>query len=215
MSDGVAVAAYVGAEPITVAAVEERLAAMRSGPYAARLPHPGSAEGRNLRRWLVQLLATTAVLDQEAARLGLPAGGAPTSSGAAPRRRPAAASAPGAAAPSGPAPPAAGPPDLARALRLGGVAASAAAAHPGVYAAVTAAVTVDEAQARDYWGRNRDRHPGPFPSCRAEIEDLLLRAARDRHFTRWLDGRCAELVRLSPGFEHPGDPAQPDHTHHH
>nr|BFE55687.1 malonyl CoA-ACP transacylase [Dactylosporangium thailandense] len=183
------IAALVGDVPITVADVNARLAGMRAGPLAARLPHPGSAEGRNLRRWLVQLLAATAVVEQEARGLGLPA--AP------------------------PAEPPALPPTLPRALRLGGVTAAVLAARPDVYAAVTADVTVGEERVRDYWDRNRDRHHEPYARCRDAIAALLLREARDRHFTRWLDERCAARVRLMPGFEHPGDPAQPDYTHHH
>jgi [acyl-carrier-protein] S-malonyltransferase len=31
----------------------------------------------------------------------------------------------------------------------------------------------------------------------------------------WLDARCAALVSLAPGYEHPGDPRQPDNTHRH
>ncbi|WP_433207006.1 DUF7158 domain-containing protein [Dactylosporangium sp. CS-047395] len=179
------IAAYVGAEPVTVAAVDELAAAMRDGPFAARLPHPSSAEGRNLRRWLVQVLTATAVAEQEARRRGLPPAGT------------------------------AAPPTLGRALRLGGVAAAVAAARPDVYAAVTEGVTVGEDAIRDYWERNRDRHPEPLDRSRAAVAAVLGQAARDRHFGRWLDERCAALVRLMPGFEHPGDPAQPDYAHHH
>ncbi|WP_433047687.1 DUF7158 domain-containing protein [Dactylosporangium sp. CS-033363] len=179
------IAAYVGEEPVTVAAVEALAAAMRDGPYAARLPHPSSAEGRNLRRWLVQVLAATAVVEQEARRLGLP----PVETS--------------------------GPPALGRALRLGGVAAAVAAARPDVYAAVTAEVAVGEDAVRDYWERNRDRHPGPLAESRDAVAAVLGQAGRDRHFGRWLDARCAALVRLMPGFEHPGDPRQPDYAHHH
>ena len=31
----------------------------------------------------------------------------------------------------------------------------------------------------------------------------------------WCDRRRAELVLLAPGYEHPGDPRQPDNTHKH
>jgi [acyl-carrier-protein] S-malonyltransferase len=48
-----------------------------------------------------------------------------------------------------------------------------------------------------------------------EAEARLLAVARRRAFTAWLDGRVAELVRLAPGYEHPGDPNQPDNTHRH
>ncbi|MFD0575271.1 DUF7158 domain-containing protein [Dactylosporangium darangshiense] len=95
------VAAYVAGRPVLVAEVEARLAALRSGPYAARLPHPATAEGRNLRRWLVQVLTTEAVLDHEARSRGLTAqGGTPP------------------------------PATLGAALRMGGVTAAVLAVHP-------------------------------------------------------------------------------------
>ena len=43
----------------------------------------------------------------------------------------------------------------------------------------------------------------------------LLAAARRRVFRGWLDERVAALVVLSPGYEHPGDPRQPDNVHKH
>ncbi|WP_426505351.1 DUF7158 domain-containing protein [Dactylosporangium sp. McL0621] len=179
------IAAWVGDEPITVAQVEERLAGLYSGSAGARLPHPATAEGRNLRRWLVQLMAANAVVSQDFAEPPLVE------------------------------PPPVEPPALARALRLGGVAAAVVAARPDVYASVTAGVTVADAEVHDYWSRNRDRHSSPFAESRPAVAALLLHEARDRHFTRWLDERCAARVRLMPGFEHPGNPAQPDYTHHH
>ncbi|MGH3737280.1 MAG: peptidylprolyl isomerase [Micromonosporaceae bacterium] len=38
---------------------------------------------------------------------------------------------------------------------------------------------------------------------------------RLREYARWLDRRRADTVRTAPGFEHPGDPSQPDNTHRH
>ncbi len=40
-------------------------------------------------------------------------------------------------------------------------------------------------------------------------------AARNLVLLRWVDERVAAVVRLQPGFEHPGDVSQPDHTHRH
>ena len=40
-------------------------------------------------------------------------------------------------------------------------------------------------------------------------------AARRRAFIAWLDEQVTARVRLAPGFEHPGDPRQPDNTHRH
>jgi [acyl-carrier-protein] S-malonyltransferase len=39
--------------------------------------------------------------------------------------------------------------------------------------------------------------------------------ARPAAFNRWLDQRRRALVTHAPGFEHPGDPSQPDNTHRH
>ena len=75
---------------------------------------------------------------------------------------------------------------------------------------VTAAVDVTDAQVRDY----RERNPHRFDSS-TEVADHLRGAARRRAFRLWLDARCAELVELAPGYEHPGDPRQPDNTHRH
>ena len=50
---------------------------------------------------------------------------------------------------------------------------------------------------------------------RPAIAEHLRAAARRRVFRGWLDARCAELVELAPGYEHPGDPRQPDNTHRH
>ena len=79
-----------------------------------------------------------------------------------------------------------------------------------LFASVTAAVDVTDAEVRDYL----DRKPRRFGST-AEIADHLRGAARRRAFRLWLDKRCAELVELAPGYEHPGDPRQPDNTHRH
>ena len=39
--------------------------------------------------------------------------------------------------------------------------------------------------------------------------------ARLTAFNRWLDQRRSALITHAPGFEHPGDPGQPDNTHRH
>jgi [acyl-carrier-protein] S-malonyltransferase len=54
-----------------------------------------------------------------------------------------------------------------------------------------------------------------LPTVRPAIEAHLLSAARRRTFRHWLDARRAEFVSLAAGYEHPGDPRQPDNTHRH
>jgi len=182
------IAAWVGDRAIPVSAVDERVALLQAGPYAARLPHPSTMEGRNLRRWLTQALVTEAVVEHEATLRGLSA-----SSSSATFSRSAA-------------------------LRTGGVAAAVLAAHPlarALQEAVTGSVTVPEETVVDYHRRNRDHYPGTLATEGDRIAVLLLDQARERHFARWLDERCAALVRLASGYEHPADPAQPDYAHHH
>lgn len=49
------------------------------------------------------------------------------------------------------------------------------------------------------------------PAPRTDTIDPTRLAA----FNRWLDERRRALVAHAPGFEHPGDPSQPDNTHRH
>jgi [acyl-carrier-protein] S-malonyltransferase len=127
-----AIAALVGAEPLTQARVDAAVAAMRRGPWAHALPAAGTPEGRNLTRWVVQILAATLLVEQEAAarRITVPA------------RRPGGLS-------------------MTEALESGGVAAAVLAtspAAPGVRAAVTAGVRIPRAQVLSFYQRNLDRY---------------------------------------------------------
>ncbi|MGI5176499.1 DUF7158 domain-containing protein [Dactylosporangium sp. CA-152071] len=182
--------AWVAGRPLDVAAVDARLAAMRQGPYAARLPDPATAEGRNLRRWLVQVLTVEAVVAHEAHALGLTA-----ASGDAPRQV-----------------------TLAEALRSGGVTAAVVAAHPlarSLRAVVAPPVPATEADTAAYYDRNRDLFPLDFAQVRDALAARLGAEDAERRFARWLEERCAALVRLAPGYEHPGDPRHPDAVHRH
>ncbi|MFI7033248.1 peptidylprolyl isomerase [Microbispora rosea] len=163
-----AIAAVVGERVVTVAEVDRRLRLMRGGPLAARLPHPDSAEGRNLRRWLVQVMVAEALAEQEAARLGLasehpgPPGPLPAPE---PRPVPELLSAPG------PCPQSEGAAvvpgavlTLAGALRTGGVAAAVLAASPAARAVcqvLAAGREPAEDEVRDYYRRNLDRFTTP------------------------------------------------------
>ncbi|EFP55987.1 hypothetical protein TMLG_04167, partial [Mycobacterium tuberculosis SUMu012] len=55
----------------------------------------------------------------------------------------------------------------------------------------------------------------PLDQVRRAITEHLLGAARRRAFRVWLDARRNALVVLAPGYEHPGDPRQPDNTRRH
>ncbi|TXK35933.1 hypothetical protein [Nonomuraea sp. C10] len=62
---------YVGDRPVGREALDRRIAELRAGPSRAALPTPGSAEDRQLARWLTQVILTEALCEDEAARLGL------------------------------------------------------------------------------------------------------------------------------------------------
>lgn len=181
------VAATVAGSPVPVSEVDAREAVLRASPQTAALPRPGTSEGRQLRRWLTQILVTERVIDAEAAALGV------TVTAATPTEEDLL-------------------PDLTARLEIGSVAAGALAdpLARAVFARVTADVDVDAAAVADYHRRN----PGRFSSDR-DLAAHLGGAARRRAFRIWLDQRRAALVRLAPGYEHPGDPRQPDNTHKH
>jgi len=181
-----ATAAMVGGVPVRVEEVDAREDQLRASRLASSLPLRGTSEGRQLRRWLTQLLVTERVVAAEAAARGLTADGAPSESDLLP--------------------------DMTTRLEIGSIAASALSdpLARALFASVTAAVDIADARVHDYLERN----PRRFESAE-QIADHLRDAARRRAFRLWLDARCAELVQLAPGYEHPGDPRQPDNTHRH
>jgi [acyl-carrier-protein] S-malonyltransferase len=178
--------ATVAGDRVPVREIDEREALLRAGPMAARLPRPDTSEGRQLRRWLTQLLVTERVIAAEAAARGLIAEAAPSEDVVLP--------------------------DITARLEIGSVAAAALAAPPAraLFANITSATDVTADAVADYQCRN----PRRFSSA-AEVAEHLRGAARRRAFRIWLDARRAELVELAPGYEHPGDPRQPDNTHRH
>jgi [acyl-carrier-protein] S-malonyltransferase len=246
--------AWVSGAPVDVSDVDALEAALRDGPVSATLPRVGTREGRQLRRWLVQVLVAERLVAAEARVRGLSADDAPPLVALAP--------------------------DRAALLALGSVAADVLTRNAlarAVFAAVTAEVSVDDSAAGRYYRDNpeafrvaeervirvsgpdrlrtlrRGELTGPVEDAvfaarpgkvvgpvrdplgahtfevvevrparvRAqaevldEIREWLVAAARRRAFVAWLDGRAAARVRLAPGFEHPGDPRQPDNTHRH
>jgi [acyl-carrier-protein] S-malonyltransferase len=179
-------AAIVGGVPVPVHDVDAREARLRSSRVASALPRPGTSEGRQLRRWLTQLLVTERVVAAEADARGLGADGAPTEDDLLP--------------------------DMTARLEIGSVAA-AILGDPlarALFVGVTESVDVTGEAVEAYVARN----PSRFPDT-AHVAEHLRAVARRRAFRLWLDARCAELVELAPGYEHPGDPRQPDNTHRH
>jgi [acyl-carrier-protein] S-malonyltransferase len=201
-----AVAAAVGDAVVLVSDVDASEERLRSTLPAGGLPRPGTGEGRQLRRWLTQVLVTARVVEVEARALGLSDDGAPSEEGLLP--------------------------DLVARLEIGSIAASALEdpLARALFVHVTAGVDVADRDVADYHRRNPLRFggrapgiggwrgapvPAPLDDVRADIAEHLLAVARRREFRRWLDARRAALVTLAPGYEHPGDPRQPDHTHAH
>ncbi|MET7401333.1 hypothetical protein ABZS66_48415, partial [Dactylosporangium sp. NPDC005572] len=70
------IVAWVDGEPIGRDEADAQLRERYRAPGGHALPAPGTAEGRQLRRWVVQVLAVRAVLAHEADRRGLTASGA-------------------------------------------------------------------------------------------------------------------------------------------
>jgi [acyl-carrier-protein] S-malonyltransferase len=199
--------ASVGGIPVPVDEVDVREARLRSGPLSSALPTAGTSEGRQLRRWLTQLIVTERVVAAEAVARGLTLDNAPSEDELLP--------------------------DIAARLEIGSIAA-AALADPrarALFAGITADVDISDEEVATYHDRNplrfahsRAEHHGwrttattvpPLAQVRPMIAEGLRGAARRRVFRVWLDQRRAELVRLAPGYEHPGDPRQPDNTHRH
>ena len=187
--------------------VDAREARLRGGSLAAALPTAGTSEGRQLRRWLTQLIVTERVVAAEAAARGVTAQDAPTEAELLP--------------------------DVTARLEIGSIAAAALAdpargrcspASPprSTSATTTSLPTTPETRCGSprrprtaTAGAPRRSPPRRWRRCVRSIAEHLRAAARRRAFRVWLDQRRAELVRLAPGYEHPGDPRQPDNTHRH
>lgn len=59
-------------KPLPRAALDHRLAALRTGPRSTALPQPGSSEDRQLSRWVAQVLLTEALCEAVATERDLP-----------------------------------------------------------------------------------------------------------------------------------------------
>ncbi|MFI7687789.1 hypothetical protein ACIBQ6_01905 [Nonomuraea sp. NPDC049655] len=242
--------------------LDRRLAALRAGPRSSALPAPGTAEDRQLTRWVAQVVLTEQLCAAEATARGLPLEKPPP-----PRPNQPPTDAPAVRPDQRATDAIAVRLDQRAAVELGSIAAAAyegSAAVRAVYEAVTADVTVSASEAAAYreattrpptgptWRLRTpdgefDAEPGSLPVALAEAlaaavpgqtvtagpwtatlvtrhdpvpdrdapADGLLDSARRVAFVRWLDHARAHRLRLVPGLEHPGDPAQPDNHHRH
>lgn len=193
------IVARVAGKPVPASVVAERLTGLYAGPHAGRFPHHGR-EARQLRRWVGQLVIAETVCEVTAREAGLP-----------------------------PCPEPVLLDEVAR-VELGSLATAVLDSSPyarAVYRDLAAGCVIPESQAEEFYQRNRDLFLTPealgrggtatlpYSQVRGQVLHRLRDAATRRRFLRWLDARTAELVTPCPGWEHPGDPAQPDNTHRH
>jgi [acyl-carrier-protein] S-malonyltransferase len=231
--------ARVGDHVITTEELERRLAEIRRGPYGPRLPEDHTPAGIRLRRWVAQLLASEALIHHEAPDGRLPLDqavrvlfvhvtadvmvspselrryyAANLDLWTLPERRTLrqavrATRAEAAALRTEEL----GPFEtLTRGQLSGPLEEALFAAAPGTKIGplrttfgwhVAVLDRVDPAECL------------PFDEVSAAIHADLLAAARGTAFDDWLATRRDALVRLAPGYEHPGDPSLPDHVHRH
>jgi [acyl-carrier-protein] S-malonyltransferase len=181
----VRVAAWVDGNPIDVAEVEDRLARLRANDRAGSLPVADSREGRQLRRWVAQVLVVER-LCADFSELD-----ATSSHGARSWRR------------------------LSRAdaAALGSIVAAAWTGNPAVPR--TATMVTNDVSIPDERRQRAAELSATDDGGAAWSSDQLLTSARLEAFGRWLARATHERVRLEEGYEHPGDAAQPDNLHEH
>jgi [acyl-carrier-protein] S-malonyltransferase len=140
---GSEVIGYLDGRAVPRAELDERLARLRSGTRAALLPVPGSAEDRQLTRWVAQVILTEKLCAAEANRLGLELEWA------------------------------AGEPGPVAAVELGSILAAAWGNSPAVravFAHLSEQVEVDEAEVQAYWRANASAAPARW-SLRHRLND--------------------------------------------
>ncbi|MFC6016208.1 hypothetical protein ACFP2T_08365 [Plantactinospora solaniradicis] len=229
--------AWVDGEPIGQDLVDAELRRRYGGRGGTSLPGPDTAEGRQLRRWVVQVLTVRTLLAHEADRRGLAASG--PLSGA---DRVALGSIAAAAL--------AQSPHAAVVFQAVAGGVTVAPSEVDAHRAANPELAGEEVRlvrhlragrpvngSRPYRMRRTDllgdlvfaALPGAVVSAEPDTLEVLevievggpdlagtLRdAARGRAFARWLDVQLRARVVLAPGSEHPADPTQPDHTHRH
>jgi [acyl-carrier-protein] S-malonyltransferase len=183
------VVAYLNGKPIPRELLEDRLAALRAGDAACVLPRPDSREGRQLTRWVAQVVITEQLCIDELRRR---ADDVRTASAL--------------------------PLDVSTAIAVGSITAAALASSEPVRRVaelVSRDVRISREQlayAADVLGEEPPADPDvPVKRWHAE----LLDSARLEAFARWLNAAQHDRVQLVHGLEHPGDSNQPDNLHRH
>ncbi|MDX6251115.1 MAG: [acyl-carrier-protein] S-malonyltransferase [Kribbellaceae bacterium] len=181
--------AYLNDQPVPRALLDERLAVLRASDAACVLPREDSREGRQLARWVAQVVITEQLCMDELQR-----------------RADVVPDAPGK------------PLDVSTAIAVGSITAAALAGSEPVRRVaelVSHDVRISRTQleyAADVLGEQAPADPD-VPAARWHAE--LLDSARLEAFARWLNAAMHERVRLVHGLEHPGDSNQPDNLHRH
>lgn len=230
---------WVDAEPVRRDVLDARLAALYAAPHAGALPAPDSREGRQLRRWSAHVIFTELVCAHRAAELGvhsqdiaaldpLAAVQLGSITAAAWRSEPAVSALYLANVRQQQPAQSVAAPQRWR-LRLA-TAPTLDMLHdaPPVPIGWTLLDDLPPAIASAARVTPRGATAGPLRSRHGWhvvfVDDVAMAepgrpdrpdTARLREFTRLLDVWRARAVRPAAGFEHPGDPRQPDNTHRH
>jgi [acyl-carrier-protein] S-malonyltransferase len=181
--------AYLNDKPLPRHLLDERLAVLRGGDAACVLPREDSREGRQLTRWVAQVVITEQLCLDELQRRAADVANV-----------------------------SAKPLDVSTAIAVGSITAAALASSEPVRRVaelVSHDVRIPLAQleyAADVLGEQPPADPA-VPAARWHAE--LLDSARLEAFARWLNAAMHERVRLVHGLEHPGDSGQPDNLHRH
>lgn len=181
---------YVGGAPVDRALLDERMTALRAGDTAGVLPRADSREGRQLVRWVAQVVLTEQLCADELRRRGLTDA---TFSDSVLL-------------------------DVSTAIAIGSITAAALAGSAvvrQVAALVSADVRIPASQlayAADMLGEPPPSDPD-VPSQQWHAD--LLTSARLEAFSRWLNKARYDRLQLVHGLEHPGDSNQPDNLHRH
>lgn len=188
------VAAWVDEIPISTEEVEARLARMRASDRAGSLPVADSREGRQLRRWVAQVVVVERLCAHLTTGSCSERHGIPTADRTNESRLPAVLS-------------------RADVAALGSIVAAAWTSNPVVPRAATV-VTADVSIPPERLQRAAELSATDDGSGTWSPKELLT-SARLEVFARWLARASHERVRLETGYEHPGDASQPDNLHEH
>lgn len=187
------VAAWVDEIPISAEEVEARVGRMRANDRAGSLPVADSREGRQLRRWVAQVVVVER-LCEHTANAFVRSEGAIRCASEHESRVSAGLS-------------------RADAAALGSIVAAAWTSNPAVPRAA-ALLTADVSIPPERLQRAAELSATEDGGI-AWSPNELLTSARLEAFARWLAGASHERVRLETGYEHPGDASQPDNLHEH